>query len=78
MPSRGVKVRNIEILKGCKIPLFGTLNLCRKMQDLIEKVWAQSDDEHFGNLWSLIKKANFQWFGAFFSAHTDPSELKPF
>ena len=31
-----------------------------------------------GPLLSLVKTVNFQWFLAFFSAHIDPIELKPF
>ena len=38
VPSRGVKVKNIEISKCSKVPLVGTLNLCLEMLDSMEKV----------------------------------------
>ena len=38
VPSRGVKVKNIEISKCSKVCLVGTLNLCLEMPDLMEKV----------------------------------------
>ena len=38
VPSRGVKVKNIEISKCSKLCLDGTLNLCLEMPDLMEKV----------------------------------------
>ena len=43
VPSRGVKVKNIEISKCSKVCLVGTLNLCLEMPDSMKKVWAQSD-----------------------------------
>ena len=38
VPSRGVKVKNIEILKCSEVPLVGTLNLCLETPDSMEKV----------------------------------------
>ena len=43
VPSRGVKVKNIEISKCFEVPLVGTLNLCLETPDSMKKVGAQSD-----------------------------------
>ena len=43
VPSRGVKVKNIEISKCSKVCLVGTLNLCLEMPDSMKKVSDQSD-----------------------------------
>ena len=43
VPSRGVKVKNIDISKCSKVCLVGTLNLCLEMPDAMKKVWAQLD-----------------------------------
>ena len=71
--SKWVKIKNIEILKGFKVSLVGTLNLCLEMADLMEKVWAQSDHPVV-----IVKTANFLWFLGFFSARIDTIKLKPF
>ena len=38
VPSRGVKVKNIEISKCFEVPLVGTLNLSLEKPDSMEKV----------------------------------------
>ena len=38
VPSRGVKLKNIDISKFFKVPLVATLNLCIKMPDSMKKV----------------------------------------
>ena len=43
VPSRGIKVKNINILRCSKVPLVGTLNLCLEMPDSMKKVSARSD-----------------------------------
>ena len=74
VPSRGVKVKNIEISKCSKVCLVGTLNLCLEMPDSMKKVWAQSDQceprkspKTIENLlfWLVIR--NYQYFGTFWT-----------
>ena len=38
VPSRGGKVKNIEISKCSEVPLVGNLNLCLEIPDSIKKV----------------------------------------
>ena len=43
VPSRGVKVKNNDFSKYFKTPGVGTLNLCLKVPDTMEKELAKSD-----------------------------------
>ena len=75
-----MKVKNIEILKCSKVPIVGTLNLCRyawfidKGLSSIKSMWAEKKPKNY-LIFAVLKITNIL---DDFSTQVDPIQLKHF